>query len=437
MRHIIYRTLFILSKLYIYINIFTPFTSFSQLPLVTELNNKIFPLKSTELTIDNSDLEALKYQLKDKLIIGLGEATHGTHEFFTMKHRMVEFLVKEMGFKTFVIEADFAGAQAMNDYIINNEGSAINALKKMAIGVWFTKEFLEMIDWMKRYNSTQSFENKIKFYGCDMQLAMNSAEAVDTGTIKLARPLSEEAKKGLKLIQNFRNRKVKKSEIPAITLLQKELSTNRVLENDTVKSSLYNRYIQTILQTIDLSQMEYHFKRDILRDEKMAENCDWIFQHESKNKMIIWAHNLHIAKDFTKNYNLPMGYYLNKKYPSTYYAIGFGFNRGSFRAYDTHEQKYQICTVPDVTIRKSTEYIFTQCTPSAFFLDFNLSRKVELINRFLNQKLSSRAIGAAYNPSKQRDGGDGTTKEQIKIYDALLFIKETTPVVQIIATEPN
>lgn len=52
---------------------------------------------------------------------------------------MLEFLVKEMGFKTFSIEADFAGTFAMNDYVVNGNGTALEALEEMAIGVWFTQ----------------------------------------------------------------------------------------------------------------------------------------------------------------------------------------------------------------------------------------------------------------------------------------------------------
>src|SRR5690606_36348548 len=80
--------------------------SFGQDNLVKAINSKLIPIKSVEVSSDFfSDLEKLKVILKDKRIVGLGEATHGTHEFFTFKHRMLEFLVKEMGFKTFAIEA--------------------------------------------------------------------------------------------------------------------------------------------------------------------------------------------------------------------------------------------------------------------------------------------------------------------------------------------
>lgn len=409
--------------------ILLPFTTFGQQKLIEDINKELIPIKLAESSYPTADFAPLKTKIEDRRIIALGEATHGTHEFFTLKNSIVKYLVKEMGFKVFVIEADFTGAQAMNDYIIKGNGNPKNALVKMGIGVWFTDEFLEMIEWMKGYNEMQTPENKVRFYGCDMQYATNSGKALIDGTVKFKKPLSEDAIKGIKLIIDYSYGQIDNAKIPLLNLTVKELNESAIDENDSLKLALDKRYVTSVLQTIEYAKAsKFIFDKNIIRDERMADNCEWIYHHENNTKMILWAHNLHIAKNITRNDNLPMGYYLSQKFPNYYYAIGFDFNKGDFRAYNTQSKKYEVCSVPEVTSKKSVEYVFKQCSSPTFFLDFESIIKNSLIDDFINKNLDARAIGGAYNPNKQSDGKDGTDKKLKQMYNGILFVNETTAV---------
>ena len=98
-----------------------------------------------------------------------GEATHGTREFFEMKHRMLEFLVTQMGFNVFAIEATFPESFEINKYILMGEGDPAKALAGLYFWTWNTEEVLDMIQWMRKYNAEPTHFKKIKFYGFDMQ----------------------------------------------------------------------------------------------------------------------------------------------------------------------------------------------------------------------------------------------------------------------------
>lgn len=168
------------------------------------------------------------------------------------------------------------------------------------------------------------------------------------------------------------------------------------------------------------------FDRDVIRDRYMADNADWIYRFADENKMVVWAHNLHIAKDVTKNNNLPMGYNLSQRFPNTYYAMGFGFNSGSFRAYHTGEKKYMECTVPEVKAKNSSDFVFAQCSADNYIIDLKSAAQAsDAINEFVNKKLISRAIGAQYDP-KELEGGKGSNQQLIKMYDGIIFIDRTT-----------
>ncbi len=103
-----------------------------------------------------SDMQPLKQILATRRIVGMGEATHGSHEFFAMKHRMLEFLVKQMGFRVFAIEANFTECRAINDYVLYEKGDAKKVIAGMYFWTWNTTEVMKMVEWMRHYNIGKS-----------------------------------------------------------------------------------------------------------------------------------------------------------------------------------------------------------------------------------------------------------------------------------------
>src|SRR5262249_11245763 len=112
----------------------------------------------------------------DTRIVSLGEATHGTAEFFRMKHRLVEFLATEMGFTVFAIEASMPEAFRLNDYVLRGEGDPKELLRGMYFWTWNTQEVLDMILWMREFNA--SGKGRIQFTGFDMQTPTFAEEIV-------------------------------------------------------------------------------------------------------------------------------------------------------------------------------------------------------------------------------------------------------------------
>src|SRR4051812_41044657 len=85
--------------------------------VVAWIRETAVPLRTLNAGSGFDDLARLKPVLMNARIVGLGESTHGTSEFQRVKHRLVEFLVKEMGYTAFAIEASYSDAQPMNDYL--------------------------------------------------------------------------------------------------------------------------------------------------------------------------------------------------------------------------------------------------------------------------------------------------------------------------------
>ena len=140
------------------------------------IQKKAIPLKTVQAGNGFEDMQPLRKIVGDARVVCLGEATHGTKEFFQLKHRMLEFLVSEMGFNIFGIEANYPEAYAVNRYVLTGEGDPAEVLAGLYFWTWNTEEVLEMIRWMRQYNLTH--EKKVKFYGFDMQYPEKAAKFI-------------------------------------------------------------------------------------------------------------------------------------------------------------------------------------------------------------------------------------------------------------------
>jgi erythromycin esterase-like protein len=131
--------------------------------VISALQEHTIALKTAQAGSGFEDLRPLKPILEGKRIVALGEATHGTREFFQMKHRMLEFLVKEMGYENFGMETSAEVGLALNDYISGGSGNSRDVL----YWPWATTEVMDMLDWMRAYNADPLTARKIAFYGID------------------------------------------------------------------------------------------------------------------------------------------------------------------------------------------------------------------------------------------------------------------------------
>src|SRR2546423_12232987 len=126
------------------------------------------PLRTVDAGSGFADLAPLRAVLKDARIVGLGESTHGTSEFQRVKHRLLEFLVKEMGYTAFALEASYSDAQPMNAYVLHGKGKRADVLTKLGYVAWDMAEFAAMVEWMRAYNRTVPEARKVRFYGVDI-----------------------------------------------------------------------------------------------------------------------------------------------------------------------------------------------------------------------------------------------------------------------------
>src|SRR5262245_28688700 len=141
--------------------------------VIAWLKANAIPLATAEPGGDFKDLEPLRAVIGNARIVAMGEATHGTREFFQLKHRLIEYCVSQLGFTIIGFEAEYGTTLAVNDYVLDGKGSAADTVTGMGFSIWDTEEVLALVEWIRAWNA--SHDRKVKFYGFDMQSSAASA----------------------------------------------------------------------------------------------------------------------------------------------------------------------------------------------------------------------------------------------------------------------
>ena len=116
---------------------------------------------------DSADFRLVAAIVGPARVVGLGESTHGTREFFQAKHRLLEYLVREQGFRAFAIEANQVAVERVNQYVQGGPGTASDAMRVM-FRVWNTEEMQALVEWLREWNAAHP-DRRVRFLGYDMQ----------------------------------------------------------------------------------------------------------------------------------------------------------------------------------------------------------------------------------------------------------------------------
>ena len=386
--------------------------------LHTWLKENAVHLNTIEACSGFDDMQPLKAVVGEARIVALGEAAHCNGSFSRAKHRMVEFLVTEMDFTVFAIEATFPGALELNDYILTGEGDPERALGALVYAAWNTEEILAMVKWMRQYNSTH--EKKVKFYGFDVRVAGGSAKAVYNYLRKING--TSDYDKLLSVIMNpwtagqFRQSPKEekysaKEEIESlITYLenkqpvidQKNTSEQNILEHK--QWSLVVQHARVLLQYIKFrGLLPNRSKATDFRDKGMAENVRWLVDYEKGAKIILWAANAHIS---AMPFSGCMGDYLRQKYGEDMVVIGLLSNRGFTESPENSD-------VTPLTNDSSLEATLAQAGLDIAVVDFRSLPK-GIVSRYFNSPIITKGVKTIYP----------------LWYDAVMFIESTANAIQ-------
>ena len=135
------------------------------------------------LTGSARDYDALLDMVADARVVLLGEASHGTHEFYRERARITRRLIEERGFNAVAVEADWPDAYRVNRWVrcVGDDRTAVDALgdfHRFPRWMWRNRDVLTFIEWLRRHNESAQADLRVGFYGLDLYSLFSSIEAV-------------------------------------------------------------------------------------------------------------------------------------------------------------------------------------------------------------------------------------------------------------------
>lgn len=403
--------------------------------VVAWVKRRAIALKTPEAEQGFEDMRPLRKIVGKARVVALGEATHGTREFFQLKHRILEFLVETMGFTVFAIEANWPESLAINDYVLHGKGNAKEALAGIYFWTWNTEEVLELIEWMRRYNADRKHKRKIKFCGFDMQTTIVAArealayldkvdpeyaKTVDSLLDPLKSPQAGDAYKAMP-------QEARTALGDGIDKMLERLDARR---RRYVSSSSERGWVLGRQHAVILRQAVKMFAGEGrgfgARDEAMAANIEWILETEPPGtRVVAWAHNGHVSHD-RQSGAAPMGSHLAESLGDKYVVFGFAFNQGSFQAIDWTRGRGKGRGLCEHTVGpappENLGALFARSGIPIFVLDLRKIPERGTLAKWLGAPRPMRSIGAVFS-------GEENMSYPIVLgqhFDAMVFVDKTT-----------
>lgn len=343
-------------------------------------------------------------------IIGLGEATHGNKEFQELKLDLLKKLVKDENVRGFALECDFSEGMKIDSYVKSGKFQK-NPSKILSFPIYHTNEMNNLINWIKKYN--QNHDEKISFYGFDMQNPENSIKLLKDFVKK------ENIDFDIKSLEILEEDKISIKD-PKMKVLEENL---KKLNEKLDKNTKEKRLIENIISSFPYYKMvDDYVKSSEYRDKKMAENISWIKDYEKNSRIMIAGHNGHIGKKESMYKN--MGENLNEKYKKLYFTIGTDFykTKVNIKTVQKNQRTIQKFISADPFAYGAKNY------NNSYYLDFSKVKDGDCKN-ILDSKIKMGSLGEGYTPIMKFIPYSYRIENSPKeIFDSMIFVYEASPI---------
>jgi erythromycin esterase len=421
--------------------------TFADLNNLTNSSEIIELLKKTATPLENpADLDPLMDYIGEAKYVLLGEASHGTHEYYTWRAKITQRLIKEKGFSFVGVEGDWPDCYRLNRFAKGylNSGTDIynvlNEFKRWPTWMWANWEVAAFIDWLKSYNIDLPADKRIGFYGLDVysfRESMNSiiqylekndpkALVIAKNAMKCFEPYGKDEGQTYARASSYVPELCEKEILHMLTEIVKN-APNYNHDAENVLSTEQNAFIARNAEKYYRAMTKRGSASWNIRDEHMVSTIERLMKfHGKEAKIIVWEHNTHIgdarATDMASEGMVNVGQLLREQHSTDgVVAVGFGSYKGSVVAGREWGDSMRKIKVPEA-VEGSWEHTFHLASKG--------QNKLLLMNKLKEEKCISsyighRAIGVVYNPEHERFGNYVPTIMP-KRYDAFIFLDETS-----------
>jgi erythromycin esterase len=413
---------------------------------ILDSKEAIDSIRKNALPLNNQqDLKPLMKRIGDSRIVMLGEASHGTHEYYTWRAAISKKLIEEKGFTCIAVEGDWPDCYRVNEFIKGHDSenktvfNVLHEFNRWPTWMWANWEVVALTDWLQKHNLKPTTKNKIGFYGLDVYSLWESMDAIiaylkknDLNTLTLA----EEA---FRCFEPYRKGEGQ-AYARALQLVPKSCEKEVVdlLKGLQKRIPKYNASYEDVFSTEQNARVavnaEKYYRTMLkggphswnIRDKHMADTLDRLLEfHGPNSKIIVWEHNTHIGDARATDMLIEGMYNIGelariRHHEKGVVLVGFGSYKGSVTASKSWGATMQKMQLPEAQ-KDSWEYLLHLA---------GKENKLLLMDDFMNDdnlmenQIGHRAVGVVYHPEHERNGNYVPTTLPLR-YDAFIYIDET------------
>jgi erythromycin esterase len=385
-------------------------------------------------TIKNpEDLKEITKIMADSELVLLGEATHGTHEFYEYRRILTQNLIKEHDFKFIAVEGDWDSIYQINLYVkgksnINNAQEILEKFDRWPRWMWANKEIEILAEWLKKYNENKKEKDMVGFYGFDVYGTEKSVAIVESyldDVYDCIAPFKDDFSTYSSYL--YTNNEPCTNEVETVyKQILNDLEIKELLGEKEYFNLLQNSYV--------VKNAEKHYRGMVVpslsswnkRVYHMYNTINNLVEF-NEGKGIIWAHNTHVgdarATSMLHSGSVNMGQ-LFREEGKDVFILGFGTYQGSTLAGRSWGSEMQELDIPPAH-NNSYEAVFEQAGMNITIITLN-NLKTENLPKQLTSINNNRAIGVVYNPENEYPSNYVPTILSGR-YDAFMFIRDTKP----------
>jgi erythromycin esterase-like protein len=390
---------------------------------------------------NKASLDPLLKDIDGRHISMLGEASHGTHEFYTWRTALSKKLIEEKNYSFIAVEGDWPDCYQINRFVkgYKDAGDDIMAILKTfdrwPTWMWANWETAALAEWLREYNKPLPLDKKIGFYGLDvyslwdsMKVMMQYLEKEDKQAaqyVKQAINCFEPFKEDERLYARYSLTNLNCSD-ELLALLKEIRMKAQFLDGDREAgfNTEQNALIAVNAERYYRSMMGFNNDSWNIRDTHMMETLERLMKfHGPMAKGIVWEHNTHIgdarATDMARAGMVNIGQLAREKYGvENVYLVGFGSYKGTVIAGKEWGAPMEQMTVPEAKKESIEAILHDDFGSNCYFLFDEEERKPFL------SSIPHRAIGVVYNPENEKRGNYVPSVLSDR-YNAFVFLENT------------
>jgi erythromycin esterase len=406
--------------------------------LVEKIRERSQPLR------DASDLDLLLDRIGDARCVLLGEASHGTSEYYAWRARLSERLIREKNFSFIAVEGDWPDCYEVNRFVRSLPGSAeseravLGVFRRWPTWMWANEEVVELVEWLRHHNDALPEEDRVGFYGLDVYSLWESLEVVVEYLQREHPDAVESARRAYKCFEPYGGSAQEYARATAFVPTSCEEEVVGML-SEIVRGAREHpgggseAHFAAEQNALVARNAEAYYRAMILggasswnvRDRHMAETLERLMRHHGPEaRAIVWEHNTHIGDarftDMADHGMVNVGQLTREWWgDEDVVLVGFGSHRGSVIAAPEWGAPMQRMRVPPAR-EGSWEDVLHRAGGEDRLLVFSGLEGNELL-----EEHHHRAIGVVYHPDSERYGNYVPTVLPRR-YDAFLYLDQTS-----------